>query len=358
MFRSPRLRLYVIAWVPLVAVYAAMWAAGGRPPAAALRAALLTVLPFALLGLVVPRVPQRLPWRDERRSAFFAAQLGLATAFALASAAGVLAGWSLDSLLATGRAGLRVPPVIAAWQAVIGGLIYLAIAGAAYAWQNAQRVREEAARASHADALRARAELAVLRSQLNPHFVLNTLHAALGLVRRDPALAEQAIERLGELLHYGLRMHRESLDQVTLADEWAFVRSYLDIERLRLEDRLQLRLDADPEAMEDLVPPFVLQPLVENAVLHAISPRRNGGRVAIVARRDGDRLRLEVCDDGPGMPASLPTTGAGLGLRLLRERLAMLYAGDASLSLHPVEGGGVRAVIDLPRGREEAFEAV
>lgn len=351
MFRSPLLRLYTIAWVPLVAVYAAMWAAEGQPPAAALRVALLTVLPFALLGLLVLGVPRRVPWRDERRSAFFAAQLGLTMAFAVACAAGVMASWALDSLLATGRFGLRVPPVIVAWQAVIGGLIYLAIAGTAYAWQNAQRVREEAARAAQSDALRARAELAVLRSQLNPHFLLNTLHAALGLVRRDPARAERAIERLGEILHYGLRMHRESLDQVTLADEWAFVRSYLEIEQLRLEDRLQLRLEADPDAMEDLVPPFVLQPLVENAILHAVSPRRNGGQVAIKARRSGDRLHLEVCDDGPGMPSS-PTAGSGLGLRLLRERLAMLYTGNASLSLQPVEGGGVRAIIDLPRGRE------
>jgi sensor histidine kinase YesM len=167
-------------------------------------------------------------------------------------------------------------------------------------------------------------------------------------VRRDPALAERALERLGEVLHYGLRMHRESLDHIAFADEWAFVRSYLEIESLRLEERLQLRLDADPEAMELLVPPFVLQPLVENAILHAVAPRRAGGRIAITARRLGDRLQLEVCDDGPGMPSTLAPSGAGLGLRLLRERLALLYAGNASLSLQPAEGGGLRATIDLP----------
>jgi sensor histidine kinase YesM len=246
--------------------------------------------------------------------------------------------------------------MIVAWQAVIGALIYVAIAGGAYAWQNAQRVREETARASQADALRARAELQALRSQLNPHFLLNTLHAALGLVRRDPALAERALERLGEVLHYGLRMHRESLDEVTLADEWAFVRSYLEIESLRLEERLQLRLEADPEAMQALVPPFVLQPLVENAILHAVAPRKAGGLVAITARRRGDHLQLEVCDDGPGMPSAIPASGAGLGLRLLRERLALLYAGTASLSLEPTESGGLRATIDLPLDREEASE--
>jgi len=354
--RNPPLRLYVLAWVPLAAVYAAMFTAAGRPPATAIRSALLSVLPYALLGLLALRVPRRLPWHDGRRAGFFAAQLALAAVFGTAAATGVVASWNLDSLLATGHAGVRFDPIIAAWQAVVGGLVYLAIAGAAYAWQNAQRVREEAARAAHADALRARAELAALRSQLNPHFLLNTLHAALGLVRRDPALAERALERLGEVLHYGLRMHREALDQVTLANEWAFVRSYLEIESLRLEDRLQLRLEADPEAMEDLVPPFVLQPLVENAILHAVAPRKAGGRVAITARHHGDRLRLEVCDDGPGMPSTIPPSGAGLGLRLLGERLALLYAGSASLSLRAAEGGGLRATIDLPLDREAVPE--
>src|SRR5207247_2104675 len=193
--------------------------------------------------------PGRVRWHEGRRAGFCAAQLGLTVLYAVSAAAGVIASWTLESFLTTGRAEFPAPPHHRRLAGVIGGLIYLAIAGGAYAWENAQRLREEAARAAQADALRARAELAALRSQLNPHFLLNTLHAALGLVRRDPALAERALERLGEILHYGLRMHRESRDQVTFADEWAFVRSYLEIESLRLEERLQLRLDADPETM-------------------------------------------------------------------------------------------------------------
>ena len=357
MLRNLPLRTYGVAWVPLFAVYAVLFAAVGTPPATAIRSALVSVLPCALLGLLVFRVPQRLPWLDDRRAGFFAAQLGLTATYAVATTAGVFALRSLDSLLTTGKAGVRFELINLAWQTVIGGLIYLVIAGGAYAWQSAQRVRAEAARAAQADALLARAELAALRSQLNPHFLLNTLHAALGLVRRDPALAERALERLGEVLHYGLRMHRESLDQVAFADEWAFVRSYLEIESLRLEERLQLRMEADPETMQSLVPPFVLQPLVENAILHAVAPRRAGGRVAITARRKGDRLHLEVCDDGPGMPQTIPSSGTGLGLRLLRERLALLYAGKASLSLTPAEGGGVRATIDLPLDCEAVAES-
>jgi len=346
--RHPPLRLYLVAWIPLAGVYVALFLAGGTPPTTALRSALLTVLPFAFLGLLVLRVPRHVPWREERRGAFFAAQLVLTVAYALGGAAAVVASWTLDSYLARGRFEFPAPLMIAAWQAVFGGLIYVAVAGAAYAWEAANAAREEAARAARADMLRARAELATLRSQLNPHFLLNTLHAALGLVRRDPALAEKALERLGELLHYGLRMHREALDQVTLAQEWAFVRQYLEIETLRLEDRLQLHLEADPRTMDCLVPPFVLQPLVENAIVHAVAPRKSGGRVTVTTRRQGESVQLEVRDDGPGMAAVPERPGSGLGLQLLRERLAVLYAGRAHLSLEANEGGGVRATIDLP----------
>lgn len=354
--RTPPQRLYAIGWIPLLAVYTALFAASGAPAATAVRSALVTLLPFALLGLLVLRVPRRLPWHDERRAGFFAAQLALTAGYGTVGSAGVIAAWRLDALLA-GRSEFRVEPMIVAWQALLGGLIYLVIAGAGYAWQNAEHAREQAERAAKADALLARAELAALRSQLNPHFLLNTLHAALGLVRRDPALAERALERLGDVLHYGLRMHRESLDEVALADEWAFVRSYLEIESLRLEERLELRMEAEPSAMRGLVPPFVLQPLVENAILHAVAPRAAGGRVAITARRNGGQLLLEVSDDGPGMPQPLGASGAGLGLRLLRERLALLYGGDARLSVQPAEGGGVRATIELPAGREAAASA-
>ena len=340
------MRLYAAAWIPLLAVFAALFAAAGHPPGVALRGALFSLAPFALLGLAALAVPPRLPWRDDRRASFFGVQLGLTAAYALAGTAGSLALRSLDSLLTTGRA-TRVEATSLAWQALFGGLIYLVIAGGVYAWRNAQRAREQTQRAARADALRAQAELAALRSQLNPHFLLNTLHAALWLVRRDPALAERALERLGELLHYGLRMHRESLDRVSFADEWAFVGSYLEIESLRLEDRLKLQLEADPEAMRVLVPPFVLQPLVENAIIHAIAPRAAGGRVEITARRHADRLRLEVLDDGPGLAPAAPS-GRGLGLRLLRERLALLHGSAASLSLRARDGGGLCATIDIP----------
>jgi signal transduction histidine kinase len=344
MSRRPPVRLYVAAWTPLAAVFIAMFIAIGSGPGVAVRGAIVSLLPFLLLGLRVLTLPLDLPWQDDRRLRFFAAHLALAVAYA---AFGVAGAFVLEVLLVTrGVAPHNVLMMI--WRAVMGALLYVAVAGAAYAWWNDRRLREEAARVAEADALRTRAELAVLRSQLNPHFLLNTLHAALGLVRRDPARAERAIERLGEILHYGLRMHRESIDAVSLADEWEFVRSYLEIESLRLEERLRLDLAAGAEALHAEVPPFVLQPLVENAIVHAVAPRREGGRVTVRADRDGERLRLEVRDDGPGFARGGGSDGTGLGIRLLRERLALLYGSDARLAVAPGEGGGVVAVLDLP----------
>jgi LytS/YehU family sensor histidine kinase len=186
-----------------------------------------------------------------------------------------------------------------------------------------------------------------MRSQLNPHFILNTFHALVGLVRRDPAVAEAALEQLGDLLRYSLRIQREGLDEVTLRDEWAFVQSYLDLERLRLEDRLRVTFEAAPETLDCIVPSFALQTLVENSIRHAIAPRAAGGRLAITARQAKDRLIVRVEDNGPGEAPPPPGENHGVGLRLLRERLAALYGERARLDLETAPGG-VAAVLDLP----------
>src|SRR5438105_7570729 len=202
--------------------------------------------------------------------------------------------------------------------------------------------------AARAEVLRASAESQLLRSQLQPHFVNNMLHALLGLVRRDPALAESALEKLGELLRFGQWVHQSGSDWVPLSREWDFVRSYLDLERVRLGDRLRVSLEADESALEVSVPPFALQPLVENAILHGVAPRASGGRVDVSVRRTDGRLRLAVSDDGPGATDADISASPRRGLRLLQERLAALYAGRARLSFESPAEGGFRARLDLP----------
>jgi LytS/YehU family sensor histidine kinase len=267
------------------------------------------------------------------------------------------AGWAtllgLDALAFEGHFRLRFDARTLPWRVLSDFLTYGALAGLAYAWHNAAASREQAKRAARADALRARAELEVMRSQLNPHFILNTFHALLGLVRREPAVAEQALERLGDLLRYSLRVQREGVDEVTLRDEWSFVHTYLELEHLRLGDRLRVTCDAERGTLDCLVPSFSVQTLVENAIRHAIALRAEGGQLAVTAKCAVGRLRIQVQDEGNGPPAELSREGQGVGLRLLQERLAALYDGGASLSLNAVTGG-VCAVLDLPDRREFA----
>jgi LytS/YehU family sensor histidine kinase len=224
----------------------------------------------------------------------------------------------------------------------------VALAGLGYAWHTAQALEEARESAARAEVLRARAEIELLRSQVQPHFILNVLHALLGLVRRDPARAENALERLGQLLRFGSELHQEGRDWVPLSREWDFVNSYLDLERVRLGDRLRLLVEADASAMDVPVPPFALQPLVENAIIHAVAPRASGGRVEVSARRSAGRLFLVVRDDGPGAAEADILGSPRMGLRLLRERLTALYAGRARLDFESPAGGGLGVRLDLP----------
>jgi signal transduction histidine kinase len=349
-----RAALYAAAWLPYFAVYVVVFLASGAGHALALRAALANVLPEAVLGALVLQAPRRLPWPEGRRGPFFLRHAALAILFSVLCTAGKLALFALDRARAAGalaapRLDLRIVP----WQLFVSLLVYLTLAGVTYALGNAERVRREAERAARAEALQAQAELAALRAQLNPHFLLNTLHSVLGLVARDPTAAEAALQRLGDLLHYALRVHRERLDQVGLREEWDFVQSYLDLEKLRLGERLRVSLSADADGLASVVPPFCLQPLVENAVRHGVAPRADGGHIELEARREGSEIRLSVRDDGPGRPEGAGDEG-GMGLRLVRERLAVLYRGRAEFGTESPAGGGFRVTLTLPaRGLPE-----
>src|SRR5262245_49128287 len=347
--RGVRTALYAAAWLPYLAVYfVAFLASGTIAPGFALRAALANVLPDILLAPLVLRLPRRFPWPQARRGGFLALHAGLAAAFAVLATAGKLVLFTFDRLLFEGvlaapRVDLRVVP----FQAFVSVLIYLVLAGMSYALGNAERVRAESERAARAEALRAQAELAALRAQLNPHFLFNTLHSVIGLVVQDPPTAQAALERLGDMLRYALRIHRDGVDAVGLREEWEFVATYLDLEKLRLGDRLRLALDADPDVFDSLVPPFCLQPLVENAVRHAVAPRAGGGRIVVAARRTSETLRLTVQDDGPGLP-KVPTPDAGIGLRLVQDRLTSLYGGKARFETESPADGGLRVTLTLP----------
>jgi two-component system, LytTR family, sensor kinase len=213
------------------------------------------------------------------------------------------------------------------------------------------RLELERRRADRADALAQSAQLRALQSQLEPHFLFNTLNGISSLVvegRSDAAAA--MIARLSDFLRLTLKV--AGTPQITLADELVFVRQYLDIEQLRFGDRLDFGIEVTPEAMEAMVPAMLLQPLVENSVRHAILPRALGGKVVVSGRTDAGRaaagsLILKVDDDGPGMQKSaLPASGVGLSNTATR--LAVLYGGAAEFAIGRGTLGGVGVTIRLP----------
>ncbi len=177
-------------------------------------------------------------------------------------------------------------------------------------------------------ALAQEAQLKMLRYQLNPHFLFNTLNAISTLVLDNQnRTANLAVSRLSEFLRYTL--DQDPMKKVTLRQELDSLNLYLGIEKLRFGDRLRLEFDVDERAESALVPSLLFQPLVENAMKYAIAPREEGGSVTILAGIEGGALRLAVQDDGPGLPAAGTSgKGRGVGLRNTRERLKVLY-GDA-----------------------------
>ena len=187
--------------------------------------------------------------------------------------------------------------------------------------------------------------LIALTGQLHPHFLFNTLQGISTLIHRDPEAADEMLAKLSDLLRDLLR-HRDHV-LVPLADELRYARTYLEIAQLRFADRLQFQIDVVADADRASVPLFILQPLVENALAHGIGGRTQGGCVRVTARREGDRLRLEVADDGAGLTTST-TLRFGLGLSNTRERLRAAFGDDQGLSLGRADAGGAVARIDVP----------
>lgn len=220
-------------------------------------------------------------------------------------------------------------------------VFYCAILAAGFAREYFLRDRDRAAQAAVLEAQLAVAKLDALRMQMNPHFLFNTLHAISALVERDPAGVRKMIARLSELLRY--TTDTNAATEIPLRDELDFLRRYIEIMEIRFQGRLRVTMDAAAETLDARVPNLILQPIVENALEHGAS-RAAAGEVTIGARRDGDRLRLTVSDNGPG-PGD---ARAGVGLANTRARLAQLYGDGASLDLRSGTGGGTVAEISLP----------
>ncbi|MGB6688036.1 MAG: histidine kinase [Terracidiphilus sp.] len=224
-------------------------------------------------------------------------------------------------------------------------LIYGFILGLIGSIQSQIRAQRDALGAAELQRQLAAAQLKALQMQLEPHFLFNTLNAITTLV--ELGRQRQAAEMLGHLNAILKRtLERETPEKIPLSQELEIVENYLAIEQVRFADRLHVHLKVDPGALHSLVPCFLLQPIVENAIRHGIASCEGDGTVEASARREGDRLRISVRNSGSGKTAA--THGNGIGLRNTRERLAYFYPREHSLQAGVAKADGFEVAIDIP----------
>jgi two-component system, LytTR family, sensor kinase len=193
----------------------------------------------------------------------------------------------------------------------------------------------------------AQAQLKALKMQLQPHFLFNTLHSISSLVLEDPPKANSMIARLGDFLR--LTLENSDRQLITLKEEIDFLRTYLEIEQVRFGDRLTVAFELEPATLSAAVPHLILQPVVENAIQHAVAPRATRSHIDVAAKRLDGLLRLEVRDDGPGIPANGEAEDRQrVGLNNVRARLDQIYGRDFRFELATRLEGGLTVVMEIP----------
>lgn len=223
---------------------------------------------------------------------------------------------------------------------------YVPIVLVAHAVSYYRRFRERELRATQLEGQLAKAHLQRLKSQLQPHFLFNTMHSISALMLTDVNAADRMMCRLSDLLRISLETADTQI--TTLNRELEFVTCYLEIEKVRFEERMKVIFDIAPETLDAQVPHLLLQPLVDNAVKHGISKLSVGGEIRITVRRQDNELQLQIKDNGPGVRKTGTLATNGRGLRITRERLESLYGQKQSLELVSPPEGGVTIRVCIP----------
>jgi two-component system LytT family sensor kinase len=225
-------------------------------------------------------------------------------------------------------------------------MTYWAIVGLSHALLYYRESRDRELRASQLETRLVESQLKTLQQQLHPHFLFNTLNAISALMHRDVAAADRTLMRLSDLLR--LTLERLGDQEVTLDEELDFLRKYLDIERTRFADRLIVRFDIAAEALPALVPTLLLQPLVENAIKHGVARRAGTGHIDVSARRDNDKLCIEIRDDGVGLSEdALTALHKGIGVSTTKARLQHQFGADFRFEFHRLSQG-VAVIVAVP----------
>ena len=225
-------------------------------------------------------------------------------------------------------------------------MTYTTVLGLSYALHYSREAQARAVKEAQLETRLVEARLRTLQAELQPHFLFNTLHAISSLVHTNPDGADRMISRLSDLLR--LTFDRSGAPRISLSEELEFLQKYLEIEQTRFADRLSVRFEIDPETLDAEVPRLILQPLVENAIKHGVSPKPGAGLVQISTKRQGDNLWIEVSDNGVGLSAGARARlRSGVGLSNTRDRLECLY-GDAHRIEFSDETRGLAVRLQFP----------
>jgi LytS/YehU family sensor histidine kinase len=270
----------------------------------------------------------------------------------------VALGWSVAGYYANVVVAPGWEPLTATWTVssvsrnLLPGYLVLVVLMHVVAAVRASRSREVAA--LREASLHTRAQLQVLKMELQPHFLFNAMHSISALMHRDVKAANEMLVLLSSLLRRAVETVRSQ--EVSLQEEIEMAELYLQIEQVRFSDRLAVLWDIAPDARSARVPHMLLQPLIENSIKHGVESRSGAALIEISARRDESSLHVEVRDNGRGLSPCQATRGTGVGLSNTRERLAQLYGDAQGLTLTGAAGGGAVAAIRLPYTRADLRE--
>jgi two-component system LytT family sensor kinase len=235
------------------------------------------------------------------------------------------------------------------WNASENFAIYGLIVLLCHAFGYYSRYRKGELKTTQLESLLAQAQLQSLKMQLHPHFLFNTLHSISALLNSDVEAARRMIVRLGDFLR--MTLDNVGTQEVTVEQEMNFLKGYLEIERIRFQDRLTVKVEVEPQALDVKVPNLILQPIVENAIRHGIAPRSTPGLLEINVKRENGMLRIQVRDNGPGLPvnhSSIKLFKGGLGLANTRARLDHLYGAAHRFELENNPAGGLTVTLEVP----------
>ena len=259
-------------------------------------------------------------------------------------------GWSMGRPFSFERMGRFV---VANFSEGIG--IYLLIALTSYAFSYYRRYRESQVQTLLLEAQLSQAQLHALKMQLHPHFLFNTLHSISALLNKDTDSARKMITRLGDFLR--LTLDNSGSQEVTLEQEMDFLSCYLEIERIRFQDRLVTRMNVPHQTLDAKVPNLILQPIVENAIRHGIASRSTPGLIEIGAEQRNGTLRIQVRDNGPGLPDHRTSENLfkkGLGLANTETRLERLYGAAHRFDFSNNPAGGLVVTLEIPFHKDKA----